>query len=60
MTPATVPSVPNKPKTPLRTFRIPDDVYGPAKAAAEANGETVTDVVKKALVNYTRRHKRDT
>ncbi|WP_188492045.1 hypothetical protein [Williamsia phyllosphaerae] len=52
--------MPNKPKTPLRTFRIPDDVYGPAKAAAEANGETVTDVVKKALVNYTRRHKRDT
>lgn len=30
-------SVPNVPKTPHRTFRIPADEYDPAKAKAEAD-----------------------
>ena len=58
MTPDTVTSVPNKPKTPQRTFRIPDDEYLPAKAAAETNGESVTDVIRRALVGYTKRTER--
>lgn len=44
--------VPNQPKTPLRTFRIPDDVYKAAQAKAADKGETVTDVVKRALERY--------
>lgn len=44
--------VPNKPKTPVRNFRIPEEIYGPARDRAAERGETVTDVVKRALVRY--------
>ncbi|SNS58286.1 hypothetical protein [Rhodococcoides kyotonense] len=47
--------MPNKPKTTLRNFRIPDDEYAAAKAAAEANGESLTDVVRRALSGYAKR-----
>lgn len=47
--------VPNKPKTPIRGFRIPDDVYNAAKAKAEEKGETLTEVVRKALERYAKR-----
>lgn len=47
--------VPNQPKTPIRSFRIPDDVYDAAKAKAAERGETLTDVVKKALERYAKR-----
>ncbi|MDA8440505.1 MAG: hypothetical protein M0Z51_16825 [Propionibacterium sp.] len=40
--------------TRLRNFRIPDDEYDPAKAKAATRGETVTDVVRRALVEYVR------
>jgi len=49
---ATVGGVPNKPKTPIRGFRIPDDVYEAAQAKAKERGETLTDVVRKALERY--------
>lgn len=49
---ARVITVPNKPKTPQRSFRIPDDVYEAAKVKAAAKGETVTDVVVRALKRY--------
>lgn len=52
MTPATVRRVPNQPKTPQRSFRIPNDVYDAAKVKAAAKGETVTDVVVRALKRY--------
>lgn len=55
MTPATMTGVPNAPKTPQRTFRIPDDVYAAAKAKAAENGETLTDVVQRALAEYVQR-----
>lgn len=54
MTPATVPRVPNQPKTPLRSFRIPDPVYRAAQVKAEAKGESVSDVVRRALERYVR------
>ena len=38
--------------TPLRSVRVADDVWQAAKAAAEANGETVTDVIVRALLAY--------
>ena len=38
--------------TTLRNVRVPDEVWEPAKAAAAENGETVSDVVRRALVEY--------
>ena len=55
MTPTTVERVPNQPKTPLRSFRIPDEVYRAAQAKAAAKGESVSDVVRKALERYVKR-----
>lgn len=49
--------VPNQPKTPQRTVRVPDDVWTAAKAKAEARGETLSDVIRAALVRYVRRNK---
>lgn len=54
MTPDSVRSVPNKPKTPLRSFRIPDEVYRAAQDKAAARGESVSDVVRRALERYAR------
>ena len=55
MTPATVRRVPNQPKTPMKSFRIPEDVYQAALAKARERGETLTEVVRKALERYSKR-----
>lgn len=55
MTPATVSRVPNTPGTPRRTIRIPDDLWDAASAKAEERGESVSDVIRKALERYVRR-----
>lgn len=47
--------VPNKPKTPIKSFRIPNDLYRAAQAKAKERGETLTDVVRAALERYVRR-----
>lgn len=47
--------VPNQPKTPLRSFRIPDETYKAAQAKAAEKGESVSDVVRKALERYVKR-----
>lgn len=47
--------VPNKPKTPLRSFRIPDEVYRAAQDKAAEKGESVSDVVRRALERYSKR-----
>lgn len=39
-----------------RPFRIPDPEYHAALAAARANGETLTDVVRRALAAYVTAH----
>jgi hypothetical protein len=44
--------MPNSPKTPTRSIRIPDDEWQAALAATKANGETVTNVVRSALRKY--------
>jgi hypothetical protein len=44
--------VPNQPATPNRSVRCPDEVWLPAKAKAEDNGETITDVVNRLLKEY--------
>ncbi|HEX6967460.1 MAG TPA: hypothetical protein VF174_01335 [Micromonosporaceae bacterium] len=47
--------MPNKPKTPARNIRIPDDLWEAAKAKAAERDETVTDVVIRALRRYVAR-----
>lgn len=37
-----------------RTIRIPDEIWLPAKAKAEAEGETLSDVIREALRAYAR------
>lgn len=51
-TPGSVPRVPNKPKTPVTGFRIPEDIKAAAAARAAAEGKTLTDVVVEHLVRY--------
>lgn len=44
--------VPNQPKTPVRGFRIRDEIYKPAKAKADANGDSLREIVEDALLEY--------
>lgn len=46
--------MPNQPATPNRTLRIPDEEWEPAMRVAHDRGETVTDVVRRALRRYVR------
>jgi len=57
MTPTTLTRVPNQPKTPQRTVRVPDAVWDQAKRIAEARGETLSDVIRAALERYIVRHR---
>lgn len=41
--------------TRLRNVRVPDEVWQAAKERAEENGETVSDVVRRALEEYVAR-----
>lgn len=51
-------TVPNKPKTPTSTFRIPVDLKAAAQQRAEAEGKTLTAVVVDALTKYAKGSKR--
>ena len=44
--------MPNQPKTPQRTVRIPTDLWEAAKAKAAERGENLSDVIRRALVRY--------
>lgn len=55
MTPANISGVPNQPKTPLKSFRIPQSLYVAAQAKAQDRGETLTSVVRFALERYVKR-----
>lgn len=48
--------VPNQPKTPLRSFRIPDELWEAAKSKAAARGEDLSTVVRAALRRYVKRN----
>jgi hypothetical protein len=39
-------------KTPLRAIRISDELWGAVAGAATENGETVSDVIRRALNEY--------
>jgi hypothetical protein len=47
--------MPNAPKTPLRNIRVPNDLWQMAMAKAVERGETVSDVVRRALERYVKR-----
>lgn len=55
MTPDTVTRVPNQPKTPLHSFRCPDELWDAAKAKADEKGEPLADVLRRALSRYVKR-----
>lgn len=55
MTPGTLSRVPNAPKTPQRTVRIPDELWAAAKAKAEGRGEDLSAVIRAALERYVKR-----
>jgi hypothetical protein len=38
--------------TTMRSIRVSDDVWDPAKEATEREGETLSDVVRRALIEY--------
>lgn len=42
----------------MRSFRVDDELWRAARAAAQANGETITDVLKRSLQSYVRRTER--
>jgi predicted DNA-binding protein len=42
-------------ETTPRAIRIPDDLWEAALAKAEANGDTVSDIVRRALERYVKR-----
>lgn len=50
--------VPNQPKTPVRGFRIPDDLYREAQQYARENGEDLSSVVRAGLERYVKRERR--
>lgn len=41
--------------TPPRSIRVPDELWKSAQAKAAERGETVTDVIVKALERYVKR-----
>ena len=45
---------PNK-RTPNRAVRISNELWQAAQAKAEAKGETVSDVIRRALERYVKR-----
>lgn len=45
-------TMPNQPRTPQRTVRIPDAVWESAQVRASQRDETVSDVVRRALERY--------
>lgn len=57
MTSARLSRMPNQPRTPLRSFRIPDELYEAAQAKAADKGESVSDVVRRALERYVKAKK---
>ena len=47
--------MPNAPKTPSRNVRIPDDLWRAAMDRAVERGETLSDVIRRALERYVSR-----
>lgn len=50
--------MPNAPRTPLKSFRIPEDLYREAQQLAADEDQSVSDVVRKALERYVKAGRR--
>lgn len=50
--------MPNQPSTPARAVRIEDDLWRAAQQQAADRGETVSDVIRRALERYVRQRER--
>jgi predicted transcriptional regulator len=48
--------VPREDWIPIRTVRVPDELWQAAQRVAADRDETVTDVILRALERYTRAH----
>lgn len=48
--------MPNQPATPTRSVRVPDEEWEAAKRVASDRGETLTDVIRRALRRYVREY----
>ncbi len=44
--------MPNQPKTPMKSFRIPEDLYRAALEKARLEGKSLTDIVRESLESY--------
>jgi predicted transcriptional regulator len=44
---------------PNRNLRVPDDLWDRALAVARTRGETLSAVIRAALVRYVKRHEKD-
>jgi predicted transcriptional regulator len=44
------------PGTTLRNVRVADDLWRRARAVAERRGESLSEVIRSALVRYVKRH----
>lgn len=44
--------MPNQPKTPQRSVRVPDGVWYKARTKALRRGESLSEVVRRALEKY--------
>lgn len=44
--------MPNAPKTPHRTIRVPDELWHAAQAKAKKDGDNLSDVIRSALETY--------
>ena len=47
--------MPNAPKTPLRNVRVPDDLWVAAMSKALERGESLSEVIRRALEKYVQR-----
>lgn len=43
---------PNQPRTPMQTFRLPENLRAQLRAAAEREGVTVTDLLRRLVEDY--------
>ena len=44
--------MPNQPKTPTHSVRVPQDVWDAAQERAKSRGETLTDAINRFLKRY--------
>lgn len=44
--------MPNKPATPLKNIRVPDDLWNSAKAVVKSEGCSLSEVIRQVLAAY--------